>query len=206
LDTKHLKDTIVRTVFIIFVANLFLTCQLAYPQQENKRQELRQDIKENMKLIKLILRKSNSGAAYTIVEPKTTLDPINVRDSNELSQTKAALKKELATIDYDFGPLIEAFFEINRQSVPIDLKSDTLAGYWINKPEAEKGKNLSQSLPAGHRFTTWVSRTCVSIPAYDKAKGIVLVYISHIWAGQIIAYKLKGGKLIPLKGIQVFIS
>jgi hypothetical protein len=199
LNIKHLKDTMVRGLMVIFVADLFLTCQFAYSQQ---------DIKGNFKLLKLILPTWLMGE-YTIVEPKTTLDPIKLRDTSEVSIWKITLKKRLAITDYDIGPLIDVFFEINRQSVSIDLKSDTLAGYWIDNPVGEARMTRSQLGPADRLFGKDVSYTCVSIPAYDKAKGIVLIYLSHpgpIGAGQIIAYRLKGGKLILLKRVQVWIS
>ncbi len=204
MDKKHLKDNMVRALMIIIVVNLFLTCQFAFSQLNIKSQ----DIKENINLLKLILPTWLMGDAYTIVEPKTTIDPIKLRDTSEISQAKAYLKKGLAISDYNFGPLIDVFFEINRQSVSIDLKSDTLAGYWIDNPVGEARKTRSQLGPADRLYGKTVTYTCVSIPAYDKAKGIVLVYLSHPGpgAGQIIAYRLKDGKLILMKRVQVWVG
>ena len=65
---------------------------------------------------------------------------------------------------------------------------------------------------AGHRpprrsFGMSVSDINVSIPAYDKAKGIVLVYLCHPrGTGNVFAYQLKGGKLILLKRVLIWVG
>lgn len=86
----------------------------------------------------------------------------------------------------------------------MEIESDTTAGYFIDKENRFVGKYYTDH-PNAWGFTT------VSIPAFDKEAGIVLVY-KGTWlaplaaSGWVIAYRLSEGKLIELKRVMVWIS
>ncbi|MHC4586525.1 MAG: hypothetical protein ACYS3N_18495 [Planctomycetota bacterium] len=179
------------------------------------QQEVQQDVKRNCEFLKLILTKFGKGGRYIVVEPKTGFgDTIDLNDKEEIKQIKKIVKKNLVIPKYNISSLLDALFEINRESVTIETESDVKQGYLIDRKKQfddyfeENGggwEKLYQENPNVKGFTT------VSIPAYDKDNSILLVYEgtqSHWLAGVgwIIAYKVEKNELIELSRVKLWIS
>ncbi|MHC4310362.1 MAG: hypothetical protein ACYSSN_10480, partial [Planctomycetota bacterium] len=169
----------------------------------------------NCEFLKLIITKFRKGGRYIVVETKTGFgDTIDLNDKEEIKQIKKIVKKNLVIPKYNISSLLDALFEINRESVTIETESDVKQGYLIDRKKQfddyfeENGggwEKLYQENPNVKGFTT------VSIPAYDKDNNILLVYEgtqSHWLAGVgwIIAYKVEKNELIELSRVKLWIS
>ena len=108
---------------------------------------------------------------------------------------------------FDAKPLVDALYEVNQKSIRLTLPSDEAKGYVID----EDGKYARYFVGNGVSWDKFYDenpkvrgRIWVSLPVYDREKGILLVYVSteeargRAYAGIVIAYQYREG---VLKGI-----
>jgi len=206
-----------RWLLAFLLSFLSLSCQ---------RANLRQDVSENCKLLKLVLTNPDTtyyglpSGRYTLVKGRTNLeiDPAPEEVKRDIKRKivrfflqpilRFGLKRELQIPGYNVGPLVDVLFDINRKGVPLEIESDTAAGYFIDKENIFWGPGWNQFCKEHPKI--W-SITTVSIPAYDKQAGIMLVYKGKHLAplaasGWVIVYRLSEGKLVELKRAMIWIS
>ncbi|MFA5339397.1 MAG: hypothetical protein WC317_04500 [Candidatus Omnitrophota bacterium] len=192
------------------IISLILCCAimpLAWP-------EIRQDVKKNCNLLGLILAQNHEEDLYVIVEPKTGLGHLDINNKEEINQAREYIKKGLIIQGYDISALLDALFELNRESISLEIESDMQQGYVIDRDShfmkyfdknGGEWKKLYQENPKAYGITT------VSIPAYDEKSNIILVYVgtqaeSLTGAGWIIAYRIEDKKLTELGRVMLWIS
>jgi hypothetical protein len=194
-----------RFVFIVLLGVSLISCG---------KHQIPQDIGANTELLKLILSSPNEDGRYTIVSPVTDVGYINIRDRKEIKRLRKRLSAQIRIPDYDLTPLVNMFISVNRDSVVLKFESDLEAGYLIDKDgKFEKyfkdggggWEKLYKENPKASGMTS------VSIPAYDKENGIILVYkgTQHHWlagAGHIVIYRFKEGNLREIGSVMVWIS
>jgi hypothetical protein len=176
--------------------------------------EIRQDVKKNCNLLGLILAQNHEEDLYVIVEPKTGLGHLDINNKEEINQAREYIKKGLIIQGYDISALLDALFELNRESISLEIESDMQQGYVIDRDShfmkyfdknGGEWKKLYQENPKAYGITT------VSIPAYDEKSNIILVYVgtqaeSLTGAGWIIAYRIEDKKLTELGRVMLWIS
>ncbi|OGX27559.1 MAG: hypothetical protein A2879_04825 [Omnitrophica WOR_2 bacterium RIFCSPHIGHO2_01_FULL_49_10] len=192
------------------IISLILCCAitpLAWP-------EIQQDVKKNCNLLGLILAQNHEEGRYMVVEPKTGLGHLDINNKEEINQAREYIKKELIIPEYDIFALLDALFELNRESISLEIESDMQQGYVIDRDnhfmkyfEKNGGgfKKLYQENPKAFGITV------VSIPVYDEKSNIILVYLGTqaellAGAGWVIAYRIEGEKLIELGRVMLWIS
>ncbi len=153
------------------------------------------------KIIALSLETSHKNVGYTIVTPKTKIYRMDYSNVEDIKKCKEYIKRELKQkgFKYNISALLDDLFNKNKEPVRINLKSEPSKGYVIDY----EGKR---------KTSDEYGLTTVSRPAYDKDKGIVLIYKGARiagWfggAGYIILYKFKDNKLIELSRALVWVS
>ncbi len=193
-----------------------LAIPLSFLALSCNRANLRQDIPENCKLLKQILTQPDTAGRYTVVNGWTYFEYHPMLDMSVKGKAvhffmptlqRSYIKSNLQIPAYNVGPLVDVLYDINRKGVPLEIESDSAAGYIIYKDKiwGTGWKQFCKGHPKIHGITT------VSVPAYDKEAGIVLVY-KGIWfadlaaEGDVIAYRLSEGKLIELKRVMLWVS
>jgi len=176
--------------------------------------EMQQDVKKNCNLLGLILAQNHEEGRYIVVKPKTGLGHLGLNNKREINQAKEYIKKNLVIPNYDISPLLGTLFEINRESISLEIGSDIKQGYLIDK-ENHFSKYFEKNGGGWEKLYQENSKvkglTTVSIPVYDKNSNIILVYTgtqSH-WlagAGGVIAYRIEGENLIELGNVMLWIS
>lgn len=193
---------------IIITLLLFLMAQMVCEANEPKTSE------DDNAIISLVLHRSYEDGRFTVVQPETQFSHVDFSDQERTEQTKAYIKENIHIDGYDIDPLVDKLFDKNRKSVRLTLKSDPSRGYLIDYEGKydhyfEKGgggwEKWYEENPKAHGSTT------ISLPAQDKDKHIVLIYIgtqSH-WlagAGFVIAYRYEEGKLQEVSRVMLWIS
>lgn len=143
------------------------------------RAEAQQDVKSNCKLLGIILTQNREADRYAVVKPETGFGHLDLNNNKEINQTKEYIKKNLAIPDYDISPLLDALFEINRESLPIEIESDMTQGYFIDRKkqfDAYFEENGGGWVKLYKENPKVAGITTVSIPVYDKENNVLLVY------------------------------
>ena len=160
-----------------------------------------------------------------VYEYKPHPDPDYERRVEEMKEDKewmqTALNRMLPLEGFDAKPLVDALHEVNQKSIRLTLPSDEAKGYVIDYDGRydryfngyvieEDGKYARYIKAKGgygaeiyHENPKVRGRTWVSLPAYDREKGILLVYVvtedpRHGMgggAGYTIAYQYRDGAL-----------
>lgn len=165
-------------------------------------------------LIARVLESHQDNGGYTVVDPETTMSHLVERWPDPLLQ-REYLKEELAQAGFIAGPLVDALFDKNMKPVRLLLKSEPQRGYVLDHDgrfgryfDMEDGRGWERwyaENPKAHEYTR------VSLPAYDEASGLVLIYIGtqRHWldgAGFLKMYRLKNGKLTEVWSRGLWIS
>ena len=142
-----------------------------------------------------------------------------IKEDKEWMQT--SLNRMLPLEGFDAKPLVDALHEVNQKSIRLTLPSDEAKGYVIDYDGRydryfngyvieEDGKYARYIKAKGgygaeiyHENPKVRGRTWVSLPAYDREKGILLVYVvtedpTHGMgggAGYTFAYQYRDGAL-----------
>ena len=175
---------------------------------------MKQNINSNLKLLSLILRREADDGKFFIVRRQTRFSHIDFKNKDEVKKRKDYIRKNLNIPDYDISDLLDQLFEINKSSFNLNIELDKAKGYIIDsigKFDAYFEKNgggwdkLYKDNPKALGITS------VSVPAYDKENGIILVYrgTQRHWragAGLIVAYKFKDGKVEQIASVVLWKS
>ncbi len=163
---------------------------------------MKQDINSNLKLLPLILKRETVDEKFFIVNRQTWFH-IDFKNKDELKSRKEYIRKNLNIPDYDISDLLDQLFEINKSSVNLNIESDKARGYIIDSTGEsriyfkENGGGWDKLYKDNPKA---LGLAYVSVPAYDKENGIILVYKSttthsRAGAGWIAVYKLRDGKV-----------
>jgi hypothetical protein len=168
---------------------------------------------ENNTILKLVLKHSFDDGGYTVVSPDTGFHG-GEDSAKEIKERKQYILDNLQTNGVSLGKLVDRLFEQNKKSVRLTIESSLKDGYLIDSGRKfdkyfEKGgggwDKWYKENPKAHGSTT------VSLPVYDKAAGLVLVYTgtqSHWLAGSgyVILYQYKNGELTEINRVMMWIS
>jgi len=147
---------------------------------------------------------------YFIVAPKT-----NAMEIFRGEPSKARIIQTLSTPGYNATDLVNRFFELNREDVPLTIPSSPENGYSIDY-EDKYSKYPREDLKAF--WEQWhldnpkaVGYLRISIPATDTKTGYILIYIGITSGelagiGEIIVYRYWDGKLFQVHTIGLWIS
>jgi len=166
-------------------------------------------------ILALALTHKFDDGGHTVVSPETGTGMTGVADPEDLAQLKRYATQKLQLPGVDVGKLIDDFAAKNRKSVRLTLASAPEKGYLIDF-NGEYAKYFGKD--GGGGWDAWYKdhpkahgQTTVSLPAWDRASGTVLLYMgtqSH-WlagAGFLIAYKYDGTTLREIKRVMMWIS
>ena len=157
-------------------------------------------------ILSLVLQHSFEDGGFTVVDPDT-----EVRHLERIAKDRGVIE---VMLDLKYHGLVEKFFEKNKKSSRLSLKSDLSKGYVIDYD----GKFRRYLEKDGGGWERWHKEnpnahgmTSVSLPVFDENSGIVLVYRGgqSNWrggGGSLIAYKYKDGKLEFIKSHRIWIS
>lgn len=168
-------------------------------------------IPETNQLLAMILTQLAKGRNdYFIVAPKT-----NAMEIFRGEPSKARIIQTLSTPGYNATDLVNRFFELNREDVPLTIPSSPENGYSIDY-EDKYSKYPREDLKAF--WEQWhldnpkaVGYLRISIPATDTKTGYILIYIGITSGelagiGEIIVYRYWDGKLFQVHTIGLWIS
>jgi hypothetical protein len=175
-----------------------------------------EDVKINKdnEILALALKRSYKDGGYTIVAPETRLSHLDLKDTEEIQQTKKYIFDHMVSEGYDLSKLLDLFFERNAIPVRLSIKSSPENGYLVDYDRMyekyfEKNgggwEQWYQEHPKTHGWTT------VSLPAYDPESKIVLIYMGtqSNWlagSGFLIVFKYENGSLKELTRLMLWIS
>lgn len=167
---------------------------------------------ENTK--KYLFENIKQEGGYTIVAPYTSLSRFVISDPKRVEQTKKYILDNISIEKYEIRELVDLLFERNKTPVPLALKSSQKNGYLIDY-DGKFEKYFEKDGGGWEKFykenPKADGRTTVSLPAYDRKTGILLVYIGtqrhyRSGSGRVIAYKYEQGQLKELARIELWVS
>lgn len=165
-------------------------------------------------LIARVLERSYADGGFTVVDPETTMSHL-VETWEPPALRREYLRAQLALAGFTAGPLVDSLFDKNLRSVRLSLKSDPRRGYVLDHDgrfrryfDVDGGGGWERwydENPTAHGYTR------LSLPAYDAASGLVLIYIGtqKHWedgAGYLKMYRLLNGRLTEVWSESVWIS
>ena len=168
---------------------------------------------DNAILALALTQKFNDGG-YTVVRPDTSLG-VSVHDPADLGQMKKYLAEQLKVPGVDMPRLLDAFAAKNAKAVRLTLKSAPEKGYVVDYEGVYERFFKDEN---GGGWEAWHAQypkahghTGVSLPLYDKASGVVLLYkgTQVHWlagAGYVYAYKYDGQTLTEVGRVMLWVS
>ena len=168
---------------------------------------------DDNRILALALTHKYSDGGYTVVSPETGLG-VTLRDPQDIAKAKSYIVKGLVVPGVDMAKLVDAFAARNAKSVRLTLKSAPQDGYLVDYEGAyrkyfEEGGGFWDQWYKDHP-TAHGSMT-VSLPMWDKASGIVLLYVGQqvgplAGSGFVIAFRYDGTTLKEVKRVMLWIS
>jgi hypothetical protein len=164
---------------------------------------------EDAIILALVLKKSYTDEGYTLVSPETTLsDVIDVKDPKEVAEGKRYLNEEFHKKGFNVNELVNRFFDRNKISARLTMKSSPRDGYII---DYEKEKSDDGQINWNTKNQPIHGSTKVSLPVYDSKTGCLLVYKgtqSEVLQGSgwVILAKFKNGNYKELVRVMAWIS
>ncbi|HOC00907.1 MAG TPA: hypothetical protein PKM43_19420 [Verrucomicrobiota bacterium] len=171
---------------------------------------------EEKTILALVLKHEHryTDHGYTVINPKTSLGPLDKKDAWEIRNSKRYITERLESNGIAVGELVDRLFTRNRKAVHLTLKSSRRNSYVIDcdgkykKYFEENGggwERWYRENPKAYRSTT------VSLPVCDQKTRLVLVYtgtVSHQSAGDgwVILYRYEKGKLKELNSVMIWVS
>jgi hypothetical protein len=165
-------------------------------------------------LIARVLERHYDDDGFTVVDPVTTMSHL-VDKWEDPARRREYLRAELAQAGFAVGPLVDSLFNRNLSAVRLSLNSDPKRGYVLD----HDGRfHRYFEVVDGHGWQRWYDEnpkahgyTRVSLPAYDKASRLLLIYIGtqRNWddgAGFLKMYRFKDGRLEEVWSAGVWIS
>jgi len=165
-------------------------------------------------VLALALQRSYREGGFAVVSPNTDVSELGDGSSNKIEDCKKFVLKELQTNDPDIVNLVDKFFERNKKTIRLSIKSSPLEGYIIDRDRTFE-KYFEKD---GGGWSKWHTEnpkarnsTKVSLPAYDAKSGFVLLYVSIVadslmGSGQMLLYKLEKGDLKFVKRVMLWVS
>lgn len=165
-------------------------------------------------LVARVLERRYDDDGYTVVDPETTMSHL-LEKWEAPALRREYLRAQLAQAGFTAGPLVDSLFNKNLRRVRLSLKSDPQRGYVLDHDgrfrryfDVEDGRGWQRwydENPKAHGYTR------LSLPAYDEASGLLLIYIGtqQHWddgAGFLKMYRLKDGRLTEVWSEGVWIS
>jgi hypothetical protein len=165
-------------------------------------------------LIAHVLERRYDDRGFTVVDPETTMSHL-VEKSEAPALRREYLRAQLAQAGFAAGPLVDSLFNKNLSPVRLSLKSDPERGYvfdhdgrfrrYFDAVDGRGWERWYEQNPKAHGYTR------VSLPAYDQASGLLLIYIGtqEHWldgAGFLKLYRFKDGTLSEVWSAGVWIS
>ena len=165
-------------------------------------------------ILSQVLHQQYDDGGFTVVAPMTTLSTLGLDKPEDLVKTKEYVRKGLKVEDAQIDRLLEELIYKNTTPVKLDLKSSPGDGYLIDYDgkfakyfdDKDAGwDQLYKENPTAHGMTQ------VSLPAFDKKTGLVLVYkgTQYHWlagSGFLILYKFTNDKLKEQGRVMLWIS
>ncbi len=193
----------------LLVAGMLIGCALNSPNTTDLGYMLTED--ELNKFLAVVLTRSYDDGGFNVVDPTTVASSFGPYPGFEKEMIEF-MQSKLQIEGFDAKPLVDALHEVNRKSIRLTLPSDEAKGYVIDYDgrydryfDADGGgwEKLYEENPKAHGMIT------VSLPVYDREKGILLVYVitgtpvvyvstgTPGWgsAGTVIAYQYRDGVL-----------
>jgi hypothetical protein len=154
----------------------------------------------------------NRIGGFTVVDPQTAIELFD--DPQKLENYKKRIREDIRIREYgdEISNLIDELFLRNKESVRLSIKSSPKDGYIIDydgtyaKYLEECGwREWHKGHSEAHGFTT------ISLPAYDKKSGFVLIYQDitsddRVGLGTLNAYRYKDGKLESMGDVELWVS
>jgi hypothetical protein len=178
-------------------------------------EELKSSAEDNTIIARVLEASSRGGdGTYTVVEPETQIRHSGLRSRGEIEKFQRFISDGLKVEGVDIGPLVTRFLERNRKPAKLTLESAPEKGYLVDRD----GKFTAYFRDEGGGWEKWYKEnpkargmTSVSLPAYDKELGIVLIYkgTQVHWlngAGYVIAYRFDGKTLKELGRVMLWVS
>jgi hypothetical protein len=148
-------------------------------------------LNEEEKMLTLILAnldQENDCYGFTVINPIAKIACLDYMDSQEVEVFKNELK-EYQNYSKPMSDLIDKLFELNKQPLALNLSSNLEAGYFIDKKEKflryineDPKRSMDEpdfSMVRWDRYHPLADGPLmVSIPAYDRDTGIVILYIT----------------------------
>lgn len=168
------------------------------PEQENQ-------------ILALVLAQPLPDGGYTVVRPRTTLSPLDLK---ELKGSRDAVRQGIKIEGYDVGKLFDLLMARNREPFQLTLESSPKDGYVIDYD----GKYSNYFANGGGGWEKWRQEnpqahgmTSISRPAYDPEAGVVLIYMGTQadWlagTGGIVAFRYRDGALTRIGQVMLWIS
>lgn len=168
------------------------------------------------KILALVLKQVVHGrgvGGYTVVRPDTHLRHADPKDPDDVDQAKKYVREHLQTDGVDIAKLVDRLFAHNSKPVRLSLKSSPSDGYVVDYDGKfanyfTKGNEWDQFYKENRGA---LGMTRVSLPAFDPASGLLLVYVGTTFhwlngSGWIVLYRVEKGHLKELRRVMMVIS
>jgi len=165
-------------------------------------------------ILALTLQRSYQYGGFAVVSPDTDVSELGGGNSTKADHCKKFVLNGLQTNDPDVVNLVDKFFERNKKTIRLSIKSSPRDGYLIDRD----GNFEKYFKKGGGGWDKWrienpkahVSLR-VSMPVYDEKSGFVLIYIGQVvdalmGSGRVILFKQENGKLKYVKAVEIWIS
>jgi hypothetical protein len=153
----------------------------------------------NDQVLALVLRWLGSqSSGYVVVQPESTFNSTNwnPKDSHDFERWEEWVKQQFRLNKLDADAATELEFRLNREDKPLSIQSSPGNGYVIDYDrmfaydfERVGWERLHALWPDVQAYAG------VSVPAYDKKRGIVLVYVQYPLQGTMFALRYEDGAL-----------
>jgi hypothetical protein len=165
-------------------------------------------------ILALALQRSYQDGGFAVVSPDTDVSELGGGNSTKVDHCKQFVLKGLQTNDPDVVSLVDKFFERNKNTIRLSIKSSPKDGYIIDRD----GKFQKYFEKGGGGWDKWRAENPnahgnvrVSMPVYDEKIGFVLIYIGQVvdalmGSGRVILFKQENGKLKYVKAVEIWIS
>jgi hypothetical protein len=183
---------------------------------------------QSRELFPALLSADATPGRFTVVRPVTEFGFGDLQTKDDVEKFKRRVKDSFESAGISVDHLVDDLFEVNKRSIPIDVRSDVDRGYFIDRKDEYsayfKGNRASimgnsagmedygggwERLYKEHPNAMGI--TSISIPVYDKKEGIVLVYQGTQWhwlagLGCVVTYEFNKGQLKQTAAVRWWIS
>ena len=161
----------------------------------------------------MVLTNPSENGGYTVLKPVSALR-VSLNVPEDVERVRKYILERIKVPDCDMGPLVDLFFQRNKMPAKLTLASSQRNGYIVDYD----GRYAKYFEKDGGGWARWrkenpwaLSRTEVSLPAYDPKAHIVLVYIGTdvgplAGSGHVVAYRYESGGLKEIGRAMLWVS